>query len=89
MRKAGHSTVTEGDGTSPPVSFGKANPDLAFNVPYSFGTRVRVDGKHGIEGVVTGYAIYPQVSEVKVSWFANGDSKADWFAEWRIIEIVE
>ena len=91
IRKGGQNgySAMEGERPSPPAPFRSANIVTTFNAPFSFGTRVRVDGKTGIEGVVTGYLIYPQISEVKVSWFANGDSKSDWFAEWRVAEIVE
>ncbi len=33
--------------------------EAASLLPFKFGDRVVVDGQHGIEGVVTGFAIYP------------------------------
>ena len=53
-------------------------------MPHKFGARVVVDGKSGIEGVVTGWAAYPHATEVLVSWFANGDATSAWFADWRV-----
>ena len=53
-------------------------------LPCKFGTRVVVDGKFGIEGIVTGWAAYPHATEIRVDWFANGDAKSAWFADWRV-----
>ena len=61
-----------------------ASKSYAPMLPFRFGSRVVVDDKMGIEGVVTGFAIYPHVAEVRVDWFANGDAKSSWFAEWRV-----
>ena len=58
-----------------------------YRVPFKFGTRVQVDAPLGIEGVVTGFAVYPHMSEVRVDWFANGDAKSAWFADWRVSEV--
>jgi hypothetical protein len=58
--------------------------EAASLLPFKFGDRVVVDGQHGIEGVVTGFAIYPHTSEIRIEWFANGDAKSAWFAHWRV-----
>ncbi len=55
-----------------------------IHIPFSFGDKVVMDQETAIVGVVTGLAIYPHVFEVKVEWWAGGDLKTAWFAEWRI-----
>ena len=58
-----------------------------FEAPFDIGETVRVDGKTGIEGRVTGYALYAATCEIRVEWFANGDAKSAWFPDWRVSQI--
>lgn len=55
-----------------------------FEPPYPLGELVRVDGNVGIEGRVTGYALYASGCEIRIEWFANGDAKCVWFPDWRV-----
>jgi hypothetical protein len=53
-------------------------------LPFELGQAVMVGGQNGMVGVVTGYCVRKDNTDIEVSWFSNGDAKSAWFPDWRV-----
>ena len=56
-----------------------------YEVPFSIGTRVRIDGDKSLVAHVTGiWVLGTGGVSVEASWMHNGASASAWFPEWRL-----
>lgn len=59
-------------------------PPHKFDIPFSLGERVVIDGDKELVGVVTALCWRATMPEVEVSWIHQGVSHSVWMPPWRL-----